>query len=263
MAIDKEHSYRRLDWSTKRSAVLSKTAIRTFDVAGDHLTIVNVLGSLPAYVRLGDESNPWIQVHSRMVLTRAFDKVAFADGGFAGQHSDGSHPTSQWDTSGVLGEIRVSAFASFGPLVSIWPPKEYGLRRAPLMVKDLPVGTVESDPFIDLMNPGATKGPAIGLNGATALLLNTGGADLYIKANSGSNPQFPLFSGTYGFGPIVPGASLELKLDDVVFGSALQGSGLYVYTLAGSTTLAMLISSGEYNSVEPGLSLDPDPLGLA
>jgi len=259
----KDQSYQRVDWTSRRqNGSLDANATRMFNVAGDHLTIVRVIGSYPAYVRLGDESNPWIQVHSRMVLSREFDKITFADGGFAGATPGGANTT--WDAAGRRGEVRVAAFASYGPLVKEWPPREYGIKRSPLMVSGLTATTIEQEIISDLIvGPGVLdRAVSVGLNGATMLILNTGGNDLYLCCEA-QTTFFPLFSGSYGFGPIVPGQSLEVKIDDLVYAfPTVQGGGLTVKTLIGTTTFSVMITSGEFNSVEP-LQAAKDPQGLA
>lgn len=259
-------SYRRIDWSTTRvggsGTTADANAVKKFDAEGDHLTIVRVMGSHPVYVRLGDESNPFIQVFSRMVLRRQFDRVTFADGGLNGSRPGGA--SSAWDLSGKAGGSRVLAYVSTGPLVEAWPPKEYGIRRSPVFVNGLVATTTRQEILSEmLVGPSVLdKACTAGLDGGTLLIKNTGSADIYLEAGTGSSPNFALFSGSYGF-PLSPGESFELQLEDLVFAyvGAPNGGGITVKTLAGTSTFALALSSGEFNSAEP-LQGVVDPQGI-
>jgi len=251
-------AYKKLLWSTlnRTNGVLDKNAKQTFDVSGEYLTVMRVIGT-QVLVRLGADSNPFIPVFSRMVLRGPFSQLTFADGSApAGQNANLANRNV---------ESRVLAYVSNGPLVEIFPPKEYGLRRAPAMFYDVPVTTTPQDLMhilfdLNVVPPVGLKA-TLGLEGGSLLITNTGSVDLYldgfatVSASSGA--------GTNGYGPIPPGASFNVDLDDLVFGypQQLDGGGLGVKTLSGAGKMAVILSHGDANcaelfqAVRPGLDL--------
>lgn len=245
--------YRRLEWSTKQKYTgasydgLDQNAKKALDVEGDHLTIMRVMGPSPIYVRLGDESNPWIPISGRMVLARPFRKVAFADGGLNESGAVTGLPLSNV-------ESRVLAYASFGPLVHQFPPKEYGLKRTPTMRSGLIAETTARD-LVDIIDQRYSVLPVPdvfhtpGLDGATLVIMNTDGAnDLYLTGFS----TIPARQGSEGFGPIRPGQAITLQLDDLVFmfPTSNDGQGLGVKTLAGTCTFSVMLSRSDTHGAE-------------
>lgn len=213
------------------------------DVAGDHLTIMRVTGPFPIFCRLGPDENPWLRIHSRMTIARDFRRVSFTHGNaldfdiYAGAQN------------GI--EASVVAYASYGPLVEQFPPRTYGLKRSPVMAYGLPVTATLKD-ILAILTTAEGVGTSAqflqltpGLEGATLLLTNTGSAPIYLT------PIVTLGwgggSGGFGYGPIAPGDSISLVLDDLpfVFPTSRDGLGLGVMTLSGTSTFSMILSTCE------------------
>lgn len=98
---------------------------RKFDVRGDHLTVHELSGPAPLYVRLGVDENPFIRIRQGMILRRPFN-------GFTVRV--GSPPRILSDYS--LGYLRATFFATYGPFAE-YPPRELGMRRQFAARRDL------------------------------------------------------------------------------------------------------------------------------
>lgn len=230
-------TYRLLEYQafqTNNTVPTSRNAERTLDADGDTLTIASVVGSAPVYVRVGAEGNPFIRVFERMTIRRPFQKVTFRLGQNAGALASASKVGA-----------RVWAYASHGPLIE-WPAKEYGFKRQPLARYGVPVGTsavtLENILFGDNAKPAT-----FGKGGGTLIVKNTGSAELYIYPGSASSASIP--AGSFGFGPLAPGESVSLQLEQHLGhdknGSPADGGIFSFATLAGATTISLLCSSPE------------------
>jgi len=240
-------AYRRLVWSTKQIAggAVSKSALQVFDVEGKYLAIFRVHGAAPIYVRLGPDSNPFVPIWSRMRFGPIpFTRVTFADGSIYG----GALPSENY-------ESRVLAVASDDPFVAEFPPREYGVKRNPYMRDDLLAGTFPTDlmkivgPLMVSVDGSITTASTAGLEGATLLVLNTDATNnLYLCRTNGNDGA----GGGRRFGPIVPGASLEIRFDDLPFlyPTTLDGCGLGFVTLAGTCAFSILLTRAEMNGAE-------------
>lgn len=206
---------------------------KSFEADGDTLTIFAITGGAPVYVRLGDDPNPFFRVREGMVLTRPFRKVTFRLGNM--------HDT--WPGSARSG-ARVLAYASHGPLVQ-FPPKEYGFRRIPLTRDGLTVGTGLTT--IASLLFGGSPVPTAGRFGGTLMIRNTGTVDLYL-VGVGAN-QSAVYAGANQFGPIAPGETISLQLEQAIWDDggvpSVDAGGLAFKTLAGSTTIALMLSCDE------------------
>jgi len=260
-------NYRRLMWSTKQIAngSVDKNALKVFDVDGDHLTIFRVHGPAPVYVRLGPDENPFLPVYSRMVFSRPFRRVTFADGSL---YSGGQLIVAGGGVSATESyELRVLAYASHGPLVAQFPPREYGMKRNPLVLSGLIATTATTDLMQLLIGTslstagGFSLASTAGLEGATLYVLNTDPAnDLYLCRTDGSSGN----GGGYKFGPIRAGtAPLKLRLDDLLFKytTDLDQCGFGFQTLAGTCTFSILLTRSEMNGAE-GWQNNPSVAGI-
>ncbi len=231
----------------------TRTAIKSFDAEGDHLSIARVVGGLPVYVRLGKDSNPWIRVRAGMVLSRPFRRFTFSLGNDQGSSLGAQHAE----------EVRVLAFTSFGPLFAQFPPKEYGFRRSPLMLYDLTATTTRSDLSDIVLGTALTSADASntgGLYGGTLVIMNTDVAnDLYLVNQVAASPDPTI--GKRGFGPLRPGQSVALKLEDLPFrfATATDAAALGVFTTVGTCKFSVMLSSGESESSEGFLPFDHSP----
>lgn len=232
---DETRGYRLLEYTARQdppSPSNTTNAEKYLDADGDHLSIAQVVGSLPVYVRLGQDSNPFIRVREGMVLTRPFRGVTFRIGGKAAN-----------EQGHQLAGARVLAYASHGPLIQ-FPAKEYGFRRVPITRMGLSATTTPQG--IESFVFGASA-PTFGRMGGTLLLKNTDvAATLLVQGVSGSAAALPA-GGALGF-PLLPGETLALQLEepagpDVM--AALDGGGLYLAAAAGTCSFALLASSCE------------------
>ncbi len=235
-------TYRRLE----HVAVLSptnqtytKNLDKSQDCDGDTLTIMSVQGGLPLYVRLGADSNPFIRVRERMILTRPFRRVTWRVGNLL----------TETATAAMM-YAKVIAMVSHGPLVQ-FPPKEYGIRRMPLMLYGLTATTANTDLSSIIRKSAGAGYSTLGKGGGTLTIYNTDAAnDLYVVPLAGY--QGTLSAGSRGFGPIRPGASLSLQLEDCILSSAdaIDAGGFIVKTIAGTCTYALIGSSGEMDGAD-------------
>ena len=97
-------------------------------------SVLNLAVAHLLYVRLGVDSNPFIRVRERMVLTRPFRRVTWRVGNLLSETATAAPQFA-----------KVVAMVSHGPLVQ-FPPKEYGLRRMPLMLYGLTATTANTAP---------------------------------------------------------------------------------------------------------------------
>ena len=246
-------TYRRLE----HVAVLSPTN-QTFtrnldkvqDADGDTLTIVSLQGGLPLYVRLGPDGNPFIRVRERMILTRPFRKVTWRVG----------NTITETATAGIQ-YAKVIAMVSHGPLIQ-FPPKEYGIRRMPLMLYGLTATTANADLADLLKKSGGAGYSTLGKGGGTLTIMNTDAAnDLYIVPITGY--QAAVAAGSRGFGPIRPGQSISLQLEDCITSNAdqLDGGSIIVKTLAGTCTYSIIATAGEMDGAD-NEQITENPQGL-
>lgn len=235
-------TYRRLE----HVAVLSptnqaytKNLDKSQDADGDTLTIMSLQGGLPLYVRLGQDGNPFMRVRERAIYTRPFRRVTWRVGNTYDETANASR-----------GYAKVIAMVSHGPLVQ-FPPKEYGIRRMPLMIYGLTATTANTDLSSLLRKASGVGNSTLGKGGGTLMIYNTDAAnDLYVVP-IGSFAGV-LAAGTRGFGPIRPGASLPLQLEDCIFSDAAQldAGGLVIKTLSGTCTYALIGSSVEMDGAD-------------
>lgn len=215
------------DPSTPASSNLEKY----LDADGDHLTIAHVTGSLPVYVRVGQDSNPFIRVREGMVVTRPFRGVTFRVGGKLAN-----------ETGHQLLGVRVLAYASHGPLLTL-PAKEYGFRRVPLTRYGLTATTTPAGLSGFLFGSSTAT---VGRVGGTLVIKNTDVSNtLYLQGVSSSAAALP--AGSLGF-PLSAGETITLQLEEPPgedVNAVLDGGGLALMTLAGTCTFAVLASSCE------------------
>lgn len=238
--------YRRLEYVgavSPVSATYERNLSKTWNVQGDHLTIHSVNGSAPVYVQLsGDEQdgNPFIRVREGMVLTRNFKRVTFRLGNMKGETANAA----------ILG-VRVVAFTSTGTLFANIPPKEYGLRRGFVALYDLEA-TTASNELSNLIGALDHEGWAtFGKNGGSLTIMNTDLAnDIYIVPFYSYSDT--VASGTRGFGPLRPGQSISLQLEDVITytNADPDNGGLIVKTLSGTAKFSIIASRGEMDDVD-------------
>jgi len=235
-------TYRRLEHSAMvnpASSASTRGLDKSFDVDGDTLTIVSMTGGLPLYVRLGVDSNPFIRVRERMILTRPFRRVTFRVGNVVTE-------------SAVAGPLvaKIVALVSHGPLVQ-FPPKEYGIRRMPIMLYGITATTANTELGNILRKSGGTGWSTLGKGGGTLTITNTDlVGELYLLPLTGGmgTPA----SGTRGYGPLKPGQSISLQLEDVITytADAADVGGLVIKTLSGTCTYSLIGTCGEMDDAE-------------
>lgn len=247
--------YRRLEYIgavSPANTAYERNRSKTWNIAGDHLAIHSIAGGAPVYVQLsGDEQdgNPFIRVREGMVLTRQFKRVTFRIGNLRGETANAA-----------MLSARVVAFASVGPLFANIPPKEYGLRRGGIALYGL-TATTSSTELGSLIGKQNHEGFAtLGKGGGSITIMNTDLAtDIYVIPFSGYQVG-TLEAGTRGFGPLRPGQSITLTLEDQItanLGDPDLG-GLVVKTLAGSASFSVWGSAGEMDDVEGDQATDHD-----
>lgn len=238
--------YRRLEYLgavSPTNTSFERNLSKTWNVQGDHLTVHSISGGAPVYVQLsGDEQdgNPFIRVREGMVLARSFKRVTFRIG------------NSRLETASTsLLSARVVAFTSFGPLFANIPAKEYGLRRGFVALYDLEASTTSTELGTYLGKTDHEGYPTFGKGGGSLTLMNTDLAnDIYLIPSWGYSNSAPY--GSRGFGPIRPGQSVTLTIEDPMLYNAAEPDvgGLIVKTLSGTAKFSLIVSSGEMDDVD-------------
>jgi len=235
-------TYRRLEHTamiTPASSATNRNPDKVLDADGDTLTIASLSGGLPLYVRLGPDGNPFIRVRERMVITRPFRRVTFRVGNLVTETANAAPQFA-----------KVVAFISHGPLIK-FPPKEYGLRRMPLMLYGISATTANTELGNILKKSGGVGWSTLGKGGGTLLITNTDlVGELYLlPITSGMGTPA---SGTRGYGPIRPGQSISLQLEDVLTYTtdAADAGGIVIKTLSGTCTYSLIASSSEMDEAE-------------
>lgn len=232
-------SYKRLEFRVVSGGSTAaerqeRKAAKPMTAQGDHITVAYLGGSLPLYIRVGSDDNPYIRLREGMVIRRPFRELLVVAGS----------PPEQ-NLSMGLHSGHVVLYTSFGPLLEL-PPKEYGLRRAPF--------TCQATLVAGLNNLLSTISSAldgdylatVGRHGGTLLIKNIDSINTFeivgIVRSLASSPR--------GM-PIGPGESIPLQLEDVAL-AGISGApvnalteGLGFYVVAGTCKIALLLTTDE------------------
>lgn len=216
---------------------------RIYNIGGDHLYCDEIIGSMPASVRLDGRDGPPIRLEEGMVIRRPFDRfiVSFD---YALFQDDRSVPIRTPAT-------RVVLYATYGPFIIDKPPKPYGAHPGFSARFACVASAVPKLFYADMMGEfsafNANPTELFGQGGATVLLNNDDDMNtLYLKYTD-DHDLAPADAATQrNWYPLRPKQSISLTVESLIRRTvnsfAISIGGIYVATISGTANYSFLIS---------------------
>ena len=216
---------------------------QVFGIGGGHPYVDEIVGSMPASVRLNGRDGPPIPLQEGLCIERAFDRfiVSFD---YALFQDDRRVPLRTPAT-------RVTLYATHGPFVLQKPPKPYGVHPGFSARFDCDATTTPKLFYADMLSEFSAFNPnpeeLFGQGGCTVVLKNDdAGNELYLKYTDAGDLAPARAATQRNWYALGAGQSVSLVFESLIRRTVrafvTSVSGLYVATLSGTCKYSWIVS---------------------